>query len=134
MKNRGKKDPSPRMLAANNPPAINVTQLKSSSEQDVDGSSRVSYSHRGDKHRILPLKLDRAASKIEKHNKEGDMSLLSPIVKTKRSASNHHRTKTFHKRPGANDLLSSEPKIREDPGSYRSSISLKSNKKSSHSN
>ena len=51
------------MLAANNPPAINVTELKSNSEQDPDGLSKGFLSARHDKKKILQLKLDRSSSK-----------------------------------------------------------------------
>ena len=55
------------MLAANNPPAINVTEFKSNSEQEGDGISKGQYSDREGKKLKLQLKLDRAASKVEHH-------------------------------------------------------------------
>jgi hypothetical protein len=53
------------MLAANNPPAINVTDFKSNSEKEVDGVSKGQISSRQAKKLNLKLKLDRAASKVD---------------------------------------------------------------------
>jgi hypothetical protein len=49
------------MLAANNPPAINVTDLKSNSEKDPDGLSKGFLSGRNSKNKGLKLKLDRSS-------------------------------------------------------------------------
>jgi hypothetical protein len=83
------------MLAANNPPAINVTEFKSNSEQEGDGLSK--YSERDGKKFKLKLKLDRATSKVDHHRQgDNDSNLLSPVVKSRRSARNL-RTKNFQK-------------------------------------
>ncbi len=107
------------MLAANNPPAINVTDFKSNSENEVDGLSKGLYSDQKGKKLKLQLKLDRAASKVDNHDQgENGMNLLSPIVKSRRSARNI-RTKNFQKTSGSNMMYSGQHIIDQD-SSYRS--------------
>ena len=107
------------MLAANNPPAINVSDLKSNSENEVDGLSKGLYSDRKGEKLKLQLKLDRASSKVNNHDQgENDMNLLSPIVISRRSARNI-RTKNLQKTSGSNMMYSGKHIIDQE-SSYRS--------------